>query len=83
MSKLNSVFHGIGDVMQGISCAFTGTWVGYFLGLDTPPLKKERQFSFPLSDLEAFKRDREALASDWLKIGNDMRKAMDEYVKTH
>ena len=32
---------------------------------------------------DGFKKDREALASDWGKIGGDFRRAIDQYVKTH
>ena len=32
---------------------------------------------------DGFKKDREALASDWGKIGSDFRRAIDQYVETH
>jgi hypothetical protein len=32
---------------------------------------------------DGFKKDREALASDWGKIGGDFRRAIDQYVETH
>ena len=32
---------------------------------------------------DGFKKDREALAFDWGKIGGDFRRAIDQYVETH
>jgi hypothetical protein len=32
---------------------------------------------------DGFKKDREALASDWGKIGGDFRRAIDQYVETN
>ncbi len=33
--------------------------------------------------LDGLRKDRAALASDWKKVGLDIRTAMDQYVETH
>ena len=52
----------------------------------------ERSFAHTPSDppkqteidyFDGFKKDREALASDWGKIGGDFRRAIDQHVRTH
>ena len=85
MSKFNSIFQGIGYLMDGLVFVFEsiGVWAACFFGLDENLKTTGHRFSISHSDFEALMKDREALASDWKKVGNDMRKAMDEYVKTH
>jgi|GEM_PF-4787174 len=49
------------------------------------PLKFPRRlmfFSFPKTVEEAWARDAAAIASDWQKVGNDLRKAMGQHEQT-
>jgi hypothetical protein len=44
---------------------------------EVPPKRTEIDY------FDGFKKDRDALASDWGKIGGDFRRAIDQYVETH
>jgi len=60
-----------------------GIWATCFFGFDKKLETSESKPHFTPSDFNALMKDRAALASDWQKVGNDMRKAIDEYAKTH
>ena len=74
--------------MIGFASVFTGTanclmMFGEAIGKSfanstgTPPKQMEVDY------FDGFWKDREALASDWDKVGGDFRRAIDQYVETH
>ena len=69
-----SVFTGITGCLMMLGGA-VGRSFSNFSG--TPPKLGEIDY------FDGFKKDREALASDWGKIGGDFRRAIDQYVETH
>ncbi len=76
MKKFSAFAVGFASACTGIASAFMamGSAVGDVF--DTP--KPQTQDPF-----DGFRKDRETLASDWKKVGSDIRAGMDAYVKTH
>ena len=74
MTGFASVFTGVGNCLvlfcDAIGQSFTNP-------SGNPPKRTEADY------FDGFKKDREALASDWGKIGGDFRRAIDQYVETH
>jgi len=74
-----SVFAGIAGslVMYGEAIGRTFVNASSANPSSSPPKRTEIDY------FDGFKKDREALASDWGKIGGDFRRAIDQYVETH
>ena len=81
MKKFNSFMIGFSSVFLGIGGCFVSFYeavgMSFVSHLDNPPKRTEIDY------FDGFKKDREALASDWRKIGGDFRRAIDKYVETH
>ena len=81
MRKLDIFMVGFASAFTGIAgslVVFGGTLEQFFATpLSNPSQQTEVDY------FKGFKKDRDALASDWGKIGGDFRRAIDQYVKTH
>jgi len=89
MTGFASVFTGIADCLVAfggvIEQVFAKTSDAKNPGTKTsgaPPANSPPKQT-KIDYFDGFKKDREALASDWGKIGGDFRRAIDQYVETH
>ena len=86
MHKFDTFMTGFAMVFTGIagSLVMFGEAIGQSFANSSstspsgePPQRTEIDY------FDGFKKDREALAFDWGKIGGDFRRAIDQYVETH
>jgi len=81
MRNFDTFMIGFASVFTGITACLMmfGEAVGRSFANSsvTPPKLTEIDY------FDGFKKDREALVSDWGKIGGDFRRAIDQYVETH
>ena len=59
---------------------FQGAWATFTIGPGRPSRPLPEALSTPrkTSNLDGFRRDREALANDWRRVGQDIRNAADK-----
>ena len=74
MTGFASVFAGVGSCLVLFCDAIGQSFTNY-----SSSQSKRTEADY----FDGFKKDREALASDWGKIGGDFRRAIDQYVETH
>ena len=81
MRKFVAFMAGVTSIFTGIAGCFTtfADTVGQPL---VKPSEKPLQRT-KIDYFDGFKKDREALASDWGKIGGDFRRAIDQYVEAN
>ena len=86
MKKFNTFMTGFASVFLGVAGCFIAlceaVGMSFARSANTNPssgLPKRTNVDY----FDGFKKDREALASDWGKIGGDFRRAIDEHVQTH
>jgi hypothetical protein len=78
MRRLNAFATGFTVVFSGIATAFLSMSSAADCCFPAPSKPQTRA-----DILEGFRKDREALAPDWRKVGSDIRNAMNSYVETH
>jgi hypothetical protein len=81
MRRFDAFMVGFASVFTGIagSLMMFGESIGQSFASPSGNLPKRTKIDY----FDGFEKDREALASDWGKIGGDFRRAMDQYVETH
>ena len=86
MRKFDTFMVGFASVFTGIagSLMMFGETIGRsFASPSSANLPRSVPRRTEIDYFDGFKKDREALASDWGKIGGDFRRAIDQYVETH
>ena len=81
MRKFNAFMTGATSIFTGIAGCFAVFAVTVGQSVVKPSKKTSQRTKIDYFD--GFKKDREALASDWGKIGGDFRRAIDQYVETN
>jgi len=81
MRQFDAFVIGFASVFTGIAgCLMMfGEAVGRSFANHSDNLSERTEIDY----FDGFKKDREALALDWGKIGGDFRRAIDQYVETH
>jgi hypothetical protein len=89
MSNIQAILEGFGHFSAGISLVAVDFY-RYLVPKNPyhPTTIRSGSVKKPVcrltaADMEAFRKDRAALASDWKFVGNDLRNAIDTYVETH
>jgi len=78
MKKLSAFTVGLASAFNGVAASF----LSMCRAVDTCWPSSVKPEAKP-DAFEGFRKDREALASDWKKVGSDIRNAMNSYVETH
>jgi len=81
MRKFNAFMTGATSIFTGVAGCLAVFAVTVGQSVVKPSEKPSQRTKIDYFD--GFKKDREALASDWGKIGGDFRRAIDQYVETN
>ena len=82
MRKFESFMTGFASVFAGIGSCFV-QFGEVIVGIFDKPSDETSEPPKKTGYYDGLWKDREALASDWQKIGGDFRRAIDQYVETH